>query len=306
MALQIAFVGIDVSKQWLDLWLDPLKRHQRLSNDAEGHKSLLDLIATLGEPQAVIIALEASGGYEHAVRNHLLEHSFDVRLLNPLRVRLYAKSLGRLAKNDQIDARVIARYAQAADTHPELLDRDRERLAELVAQRRRLIDDRVAIANQTAMLREPALKAQNQARLAMIKRHIAATDQMIRNAVAELPVLAAKARLLQTVKGIKHVAATTLLALLPELGHLNRRAIAALVGLAPFDHDSGKLKGTRAIAGGRAPVRSVPLHGRQSRRPQQVPARSILPAPGRQRQNRKSRNHRPDAENARHPQRHPA
>ena len=257
MALQRIFVGIDVSKDWLDLWLEPPKRFERVSNDAAGWAAILGLLNALGAAAGLVVAVEATGGYERGLRQVLLEAGFEVRRLNPLRVRLYAKSLGRNAKNDRIDARVIARYAEAADTMPETLDPARERLAELVSHRRRLIDERVALGNQTAILGCRLLQTQNRKRLALIARHIEQTDALIREAVGQLPSLLAKLELLKTLKGVKDVTAIALLALLPELGRITRRAVAALVGLAPFDHDSGKLKGARAIAGGRTPVRTA-------------------------------------------------
>jgi transposase len=257
MALQRIFVGIDVSKEWLDLWLEPTKRFERVGNEAAGWGAIIGLLRSLGTEAGLVVAFEATGGYEVGLRQALLEVGFEVRRLNPLRVRLYARSLGRNAKNDRIDARIIARYAEAAETTPETLDAGRERLAELVSHRRRLVDERVAIGNQTAMLRCRLLQAQNGKRLALIERQIAATESLILEAVGQIPSLLAKLELLKTLKGVKDVTAITLLALLPELGRLTRRAIAALVGLAPFDHDSGKLKGTRSIAGGRAPVRTA-------------------------------------------------
>jgi transposase len=257
MALQRIFVGIDVSKDWLDLWHDPRKPVERFSNDAVGWAALIDLLRSLATEAGIVVAFEATGGYEGGLRQALLESGFDVRRLNPLRVRLYAKSLGRHAKNDRIDARIIARYAEAAETMPETLDPAREHLAELVCHRRRLVDERVAVGNQTKMLRCSLLQAQNQQRLALIERQIEATDALILEAVALVPSFLAKLELLKTLKGIKDVTAITLLALLPELGRVSRRAIAALAGLAPFDHDSGKLKGTRSIAGGRTAVRTA-------------------------------------------------
>jgi transposase len=257
MALQLHFVGIDVSKDWLDLWLDPSKRFERVGNDAAGWAALIGLLADLGPVSGTIVALEATGGYERGLRTTLLEAGFDVRLLNPLRVRLYARSLGRNAKNDRIDARIIARYAQAADTHPEILDKAREHLAELVSHRRRLIDERVAVSNQTPILQATVLKAQNRDRLALIERQIGETDALILDALGAVPDIAAKVKLLKTLKGVKDVTAVTLVALLPELGRITRQAIAALAGLAPFDHDSGKLKGKRCISGGRAAVRTA-------------------------------------------------
>jgi len=257
MALQRIFVGIDVSKEWLDLWLEPRKRFERTSNDAAGLTAAIGLLRSLGVEAGLVVAFEATGGYELGLRQAMLEAGFEVRRLNPLRVRLYAKSLGRNAKNDRIDARVIARYAEAADTMPETLDPARERLAELVTHRRRLVDERVALGNQTGMLRCDLLQAQNRKRLALIERQIEETDALILEAIGQAPSLLAKLPLLKTLKGVKDVTAVTLLALLPELGRISRRAIAALVGLAPFDHDSGKLKGTRSIAGGRSPARTA-------------------------------------------------
>ena len=257
MALQRNFVGIDVSKEWLDLWLEPQKRFERTSNDAAGWTATIGLLRSLGSAAGLVVAFEATGGYEIGLRQAMLEAGFEVRRLNPLRVRLYAKSLGRNAKNDRIDARVIARYAEAADTMPETLDPARERLAELVTHRRRLVDERVALGNQTNMLRCRVLEAQNRKRLALIERQLEETDALILEAVGETPSFLAKLQLLKTLKGVKDVTAVTLLALLPELGRISRRAIAALVGVAPFDHDSGVLKGTRSIAGGRSAARTA-------------------------------------------------
>jgi transposase len=257
MALQLIFVGIDVSKDWLDLWLAPLQRFDRLSNDAAGWTAVIGLLGFLGGTAGIVVAFEATGGYEQGLRQTLLEAGFDVRRLNPLRVRLYAKSLGRNAKNDRIDARVIARYAAVADTTPDILDPAREHLAELVSHRRRLVDEGVAVSNQINTLRSVLLQAQNRKRLVLIERQIEETDTFILEAIGKVPSLLAKVELLKTMKGVKDVTAMALVALLPELGRITRRAIAALVGLAPFDHDSGKFNGTRSIAGGRAAVRTA-------------------------------------------------
>lgn len=257
MALRLIFVGIDVSKDWLDLWLDPDKRFERLSNDAAGWAAITELLKPLGPAPGTAVAFEATGGYERGLRQAMLEAGFSVRRLNPLRVRLYARSLGRNAKNDRIDARTIARYAEAADITPETLEPARERLAELVTQRRRLIAERVAVDQQASLLQNPLLRAHNRDRSALIQRQLGELDRLIIEAIAQAPELAAKIKLLKTLKGIKDITASALVALLPELGRISRRAIAALAGLAPFDRDSGTHKGTRTIAGGRAPVRTA-------------------------------------------------
>lgn len=253
--MQRLFVGIDISGDWLDVWLEAEKRFERFPHTADGLDRLVALLRSPGPEGATTVAFEATGGCERALRERLLEGGFDVRLVNAAWVRLYARSLGRKAKNDRIDARIIARYAMTAETHPQWLDKEREQLAELVSQRQWLVSERVAVANHGRLLRNNALLAQKQEHLALLDRQIAATEALILQALGEAPNLAAKMKLLKTLKGIKDITATVLVALLPELGMLTRRAIAALVGLAPFDHDSGRMAGKRAIAGGRASVR---------------------------------------------------
>ena len=257
MALSIQFVGIDVAKNWLDVWVEALKRYERFSNDAQGWVLLMMMLDGLGPRSGISIAFEASGGYERALRSTLLEARYAVFRVNPLRVRLYARSLGRNAKNDRIDARTIARFAAAIEAHPEILDPQRERLAELVLHRRRLVDDRTALTNQLGTVQSIDLRTQFRQRLAQIERHITKTELLIHNLVDASPVLVQKIRLMKTLAGVKGITAASLAALLPELGTLDRRAIAALVGLAPFDHDSGRMKGKRCISGGRASVRIV-------------------------------------------------
>jgi len=255
MALLIQFVGIDVAKEWLDVWFEAQKRLERFSNDPGGWVALLAFVDGLGPRSGYCFAFEASGGYERGVRDALIEAGCGVTRVNPLRVRLYARSIGRVAKNDRIDARVIARFAAAVEFHPEVLDPARERLAELVTHRRRLIDDRTALSNQLGTVRGADLRRQISQRLAQIARHIVKTDALLQEKLGTIPAMVERVRLMKTLAGVKDVTANALVALLPELGKLNRRAIAALVGLAPFDRDSGKMKGKRSICGGRAGVR---------------------------------------------------
>lgn len=203
MALQRIFVGIDVCKDWLDIWIECQRQHHRLPNDAGGFEALLALIAPLGKPHAVTAAMEATGGYERALRDALLEAGVaDTCVLNPLRVRPYARSLGR--------------YAQHAELHPEKLDRDRGHLAELVTHRKRLIEERTAVSNQAALLRQATLREHARARIALIARQVEATEALIRTALGDMPDLLAKVRLMCSMKGVKEVAATTLAALLPN------------------------------------------------------------------------------------------
>lgn len=257
MALSIHFVGIDVAKEWLDVWFEAEKCLERFTNDPAGWAALLAFADHLGPCSGFCFAFEASGGYERGLRAALIEAGCQVTRVNPLRVRLYARGIGRTAKNDRIDARVIARFAAAVEFHPEILDPARERLAELVMHRRRLIDDRTALGNQLGTVQGTDLRSQIRQRLAQIERHITKTDALIEEVLGALPEALGKVNLMKTLAGVKDITANTLTALLPELGKLDRRAIAALVGLAPFDRDSGKMKGRRCIGGGRAPVRIV-------------------------------------------------
>jgi transposase len=256
MALQRTFVGIDVSKEWLDLWLAPQKRFERAGNDGAGWAAVIGLLQSLGPEAGVVVAFEATGGYEQGLRRALLEAGFDVRRLNPLRVRLYAKSLGRNAKNDRIDARVIARYAEAADVTPDILDPARERLAELVSHRRRLVDERVAVGNQTNTLHCVHLQAQNRKPCADRAPDRRDRHPHPRGGRAS-PEPRRQGRAAQDPEGRQgrhgncpcRPAARTR----PDHATRHRRARRS----CPFDHDSGKLNGTRSIAGGRAAVRTV-------------------------------------------------
>lgn len=257
MALLIHFVGIDVAKEWLDVWFEAEKRLERFPNDQAGWTALLAMADLLGPRSGFCFAFEASGGYERGLRGALIEAGCTVNRVNPHRVRLYARGIGRTAKNDRIDARVIARFAAAVEFHPEVLDPAQERLAELVVHRRRLIDDRVALGNQLGTVQVADLRSQIRQRLAQIERHIIKTNTLIADALGAIPGLLEKVRLMKTVAGVKDITANALAGVLPELGKLNRRAVAALAGLAPFDHDSGKMKGKRCISGGRGAVRTA-------------------------------------------------
>lgn len=257
MALLIHFVGIDVAKEWLDVWFEAEKRLERFTNDPAGWAALLAMADLLGARSGFCFAFEASGGYERGLRGALIEAGCQVTRVNPLRVRLYARGIGRTAKNDRIDARVIARFATAVEFRPEILDPARERLAELIMHRRRLIDDRTALGNQLGTVQGVDLRSQIRQRFAQIERHITKTDALIGEALGVIPEELERVRLMKTLAGVKDITANTLAALLPELGKLNRRAIAALAGLAPFDHDSGKMKGKRCIRGGRGTVRTA-------------------------------------------------
>lgn len=254
MAQTAYVVGIDVAKRWLDAYRHPDGARQRFSNDAAGWATLM---AWLGEVPIMRIGLEASGGYERAVTEQLTIEGFAVHVLDPVRVRFFGRAMGRRAKNDRIDARKIAEFVVHGDMPTKLPARDRDRLAELLNLREALVDNRTRLISIGEHLREKRFVAAAKRHLARLQRDIAALERAIAALIAGHPQFARAARLLMSAKGVGLLLAATLIARLPELGTLSRRKIAALVGVAPFDDDSGKRSGGRHIAGGRAPVRRV-------------------------------------------------
>lgn len=254
MAHPRVVVGIDVSKDRLDVHLHPEGRRFAVGNDPTG---LASLLAALGGPVAEV-ALEASGGYEKAAVGRLTAAGLTVRVLDPHRVRLFARSRGRWAKNDAIDAATIALYAATVAGAPEKRpDPAVERLAELVTFRRQLGDALAAAANQARHLEDRELARLSRRRIAQLEAMTLRLDRRIAEHVAAAPGLPERAAILRSVKGVGPVLAATLLAFLPELGRLTRRQAAALAGVAPYDRDSGRKRGYRAIFAGRRAVRNV-------------------------------------------------
>ena len=197
------------------------------------------------------IGLEPSGGYERGVIRALLTASLSVRRINPNRLRQFARARGALAKNDRLDARLIAAYVATMPTHVVRHDPAAARIAEIVTVRRQLCDEHVAIENQAAQLEDAML------RRLRLETDIRLLDKRLTQMIAAEADLARRYARLTSMPGVGPVLAFTLIALLPELGRMSRKQIAALVGLAPYDFDSGKLRGHRSIYGGRMPVRNV-------------------------------------------------
>ena len=187
----------------------------------------------------------------------MLAARFSVRRINPNKLRQFARARGALAKNDRIDARLIAEYVALMPTRAVQRNPVVERLAEIVTMRRQLCEEHVAIENQASHLEDAVLRRMAKRRLARIEADIALLGKRLAEHVAAEPVLARRFDLLCSMPGVGATLAYTLLALLPELGGIGRRQIAALVGLAPYDFDSGKFRGQRHIYGGRMPVRNV-------------------------------------------------
>jgi transposase len=248
-------VGIDVSKDRLDVAVRPTGETFRVSRDAEGLDALLARLAPLA-PAAV--AVEATGGYETVVAATLGAAGLAVVVVNPAQVRSFAQALGRRAKTDPIDAGVIAHFVEA--TKPEvrpLPDDETRLLADLVARRRQIVQMMVAERQRQKRLTEKRLQKSIARLLAALQKELSSLETDIDDAVRGSPAWREKEDLLASVPGIGKTIARTLLAELPELGTLDRRKIAALVGLAPWTRQSGQWKGKSFIGGGRADVRAV-------------------------------------------------
>jgi len=248
--------GIDCSQARLDVHIHPLGVAFAVTNDAEGWD---ELDRRLKDARVEVVGIEASGGCEREASRFLDAQGYSVRLLDPYRVRQFAKAAGKQAKNDRIDAAMIARFVAIMPTRPMRRLKHVEKLAELVLARSQLLDQLTLAANQSRHHQDALLRRLDRSRAARLKSDIETLDRRIAEVVEADGELKAKNTILRSMKGVGPVLAHTLLALLPELGHLGRKQIAHLAGLAPFDDDSGKRKGVRVIKGGRPAVRA-PLY----------------------------------------------
>ena len=254
MAQIAPHVGIDCSQDRLDVHIYPQSIEFSVTNDKSGWR---ELKRRLDEISARIVGLEASGGCERGLCRFLLDQDFSVRLLNAYRVRQLAKADGRLAKNDRIDAAIIARFVATLRTYPMVRLKHLDRLVELVGACSQLVDQLTMLANQQRHHELGVLKRMDKSRATRLKANIVTLDRHIAEEVAAQSGLKAKNEILRSLKGIGPVSAHALLALLPELGQLTAKQIAALVGVAPFDDDSGKRHGVRSIQGGRTQIRNI-------------------------------------------------
>ena len=256
-------VGIDVSKDRLDVFVRPEGFRFSVSNDEAGRKALVE---RLNLYVVKVVALEASGGYERPAVADLVAAGFTVRLLNAGQVRKFAQAGGLRAKNDRIDAEVIAHYADVFDGPVCQSDSQTALLGELVGTRTLLVEQKVALGNRRRMMSDAGVRDSLDDVIAELERQIREIEERLADIVAADPVLKRKAEIVTSVIGVGPVVSWTVLAQLPELGTLGRKPIASLVGVAPFDRDSGAYKGLRKIEGGRKPLRDVLYMAAQSAR----------------------------------------
>jgi transposase len=247
------FVGIDVSKHRLDIHLRPSGEGFAIDYDDE---SVAALVARLVALAPALVVLEATGGLEVRLAAALAAAGLPVAVVNPRRVRAFARAMGRLAKTDRLDAEAIARFAEAVRPPARPLpDEATRHLGALVARRRQLLEMLVAERNRRQAA-DSALRERIDAHLRWLEEALAEIEHELEGVIRESAVWRAKEALLRSVPGVGEVSARTLLAELPELGSLTRRQAAALVGVAPFSRDSGRMRGKRAISGGRARLRA--------------------------------------------------
>lgn len=249
------FVGIDVSKHRLDVHVRPSGESWSVANDAQGHT---ELVRKLGSISPTLVVVEATGGYQASVVAELGANAIPVAVVNPRQVRDFAKATGRLAKTDAIDAAVLGHFAESIRPEPRPVpDEITVELQALVTRRRQLIDMRTAEMNRLETCRVQQVRRNIQKVINMLTKQIDKVDDDIDTTIRNSPLWREREDLLSSAIGVGATTARTLLTQLPELGKLNRREIAALVGVAPFNNDSGKRTGARSIRGGRADVRAV-------------------------------------------------
>jgi transposase len=249
-----AFIGIDVSRDSLEVASRPAGEHWQVSNDPAGIASLLPRLRAL---QPTLIVLEATGGLELPVLAAIGSAGLPVVAVNPRQARDFAKAIGKLAKTDAIDARVLAHFADAVRPAVRPLpDAATRALGALVTRRRQLVEMLTAEENRRKAA-PTAIRSDIQAHITWLRKRLKSADKELSQAVRSSSLWREQEDLLRSVKGVGPVVSVTLLADLPELGTINRKQIAALVGLAPINRDSGTMRGKRTIWGGRATVRAV-------------------------------------------------
>jgi len=249
---KLVYLGVDIAKSYLDAAIE--KETRRFSNDTIGHRELIKWVKQM--KVSVQVICESSGGYERALVQGLARARLKISLVQANRVRQFARAAGILAKTDRIDAEVLCEFGKVM--RPQTVTAatlEQEHLRELESQRRHLTHLLVMEQNRGARVSDPVVRRLNRGLIHQIKKQIEQIDLLIKEHIEQSQELSAKAKKLTSISGVGLRTAALLLAQLPELGELNRREVAALVGVAPFNRDSGRMRGKRAIYGGRRPVR---------------------------------------------------
>jgi transposase len=250
----MSYVGIDVSKASLDIHIRPDGKQWRTSNDAEG---IIELLSRLQSSQVDLVVMEATGGLEQGAANLLVAAGYAVAVVNPRQIKDFAKSTGKLAKSDKLDASVIAHYAEAIrPQHRHVVDEQGKALQELGRRRKQVVEMITVEKNRSGTAKGKVLESIH-AHIVWLEKELKDIDQELKDEIKNHPEWQAKNEILRSVPGVGPVTTIVLLSSMPELGKVNRKEIAALAGLAPYNRDSGTMQGKRAVWGGRAEVRSV-------------------------------------------------
>jgi transposase len=253
--MEQSFIGIDVSKDRLDVYVRPSEVSFAAARDGKG---LADLVERLRPLDPCLVVLEATGGFEQTVAAALVAAGMPLSVVNPRQIRDFARATGQLAKTDALDAKAIALFAEKVRPEPRPVpDAQARALGELIARRRQLIEMITAERNRRAQLSSRRLVKGIDQLLALMQKQLSELDREVGDSIRGTPAWRERDELLRSVPGVGDIVARTLIADLPELGRLDRKQIAALVGVAPLNRDSGKMRGRRTTWGGRAKIRCV-------------------------------------------------
>lgn len=247
--------GIDVAKDKLDVFFEAIQKLITVPNDATGHR---ELIKHLKENKTQRVCLEATGGYERAIVSKLTDRKFEVAVVNPRQIRDFAKAAGKLAKTDAIDARIIALYASRM--HPRItvpLSKSQQKLKDLTARRRQLTADITREQNRLGSAYDKDVQKMIRKIITLLEKQRQKLESKIKEIIQSDELMQRRARILTSVPGIGPASVGVLIAELPELGTLNRKQIARLIGVAPTNRDSGTLRGKRTTGGGRVQIRNA-------------------------------------------------
>jgi transposase len=265
------YVGIDVAKAQLDVFIRPSGERLSVANDELGIRRLL---GQLGPSDFVIV--EATGGLEAPLAGTLATRGIGVAIVNPRQVRDFARATGRLAKTDRLDAEVLARFGEVVQPAPRpLADAQAQALEALVTRRRQIVEMQTAEKNRRTSAPKLLYRSIDE-HIRWLERRLEDIDNELGTMIRETPLWRERDELLRSVPGVGTVLSRTLLAQLPELGMLNRKEIAALAGLAPFNRDSGTLRGSRCNLGRPRRDQTRPLHGDGGSNPQQSGHQKLL------------------------------
>lgn len=255
MSTSGSFMGIDIAKTQLDLAVHGTGAPWQVAYDSAGLKQVVTQLRTLAP---TLIVVEATGGLEIRLVSALVATSLPVAVVNPRQVRAFAHAAGILAKTDRLDAQVLAQFAAAMQPTPRPQpDAATQQLSAVLARRQQVVDMLTAEKNRLSQQLESALRKRLRAHITWLAKELERTEQELTQLIQQSPAWRAQDDLLQSAKGVGPVFSQTLLAEVPELGQLNRKQMAALIGVAPFNRESGGYRGKRRIWGGRARVRAV-------------------------------------------------